>query len=456
MSDDPTDGGDTEPDGDAGEEVAAEETVAPADDETVAPVERDSERRYTLGSSVGQDLARSYARFGANEAIANNADLSRIIASLNENIRASVLKQANIGAMISSVVNANNIQLEQIARTAALFTSQVMGDARSVASLYPALQLHRGSRPSTAPRESRSAFAFFDTHAVVIDSVSTLLKALYKVQQKQHEHRLVWRGQQDASWEVHSSLYRQLAEKGAVDEDRIVAAEIEELRQAERWGQDLTRPLNFFAELQHHGAPTRLIDVSTDPEMACWFAVEEHPEHDGADGLVLAWGRSPRVGRHVAAPNENLPALFGDTPFWHAWEDNEHRRPADWGTGTRTWTWFPPALSDRMRAQRAGFLLEAGPILTSDVVEVFTDVLEKDWRASEIARATSIVGLPSRHDVLTKPNKANLVPVFAFRILADAKEPIRTYLEGKGLHYSSVYPDFGGLVQHLRGPYGPR
>lgn len=454
MSDDPT-GDVTEPDEGVGEEGAADDTVAPADDETVVPEEPDSARRYDLGSSVSQDLARSYARFGANEAIVNNANLSRIIASLSENIRANFMKQANIGALIESVVKANNIQLEQIARTAAVFTSQAMGDSLSVASLYPALQLHRGSRSATVPRASRSPFAFFDTHAVVIDSVSTLLKALYKVQQKQHEHRLVWRGQQDATWEVHSSLYRQLAENGAVDEDRIVAAEIEELRQAERWGRDLTRPLNFFAELQHHGAPTRLIDVSTDPEMACWFAVEEHPDHESADGLVLAWGRSPRVGKRVAAPNENLPALFGDTPFWHAWEDDEHRRPADWGTGTRTWTWFPPALSDRMRAQRAGFLLEAGPILTSDVVSVFTDALEKDWRASEIARATSIVGLPSRHDVLTKPNAANLVPVFAFRILAEAKEPIRAYLEGKGLHYSSVYPDLGGLVQHLRGPFGP-
>lgn len=454
MDDDPTDGGgDTQPEGGAGDGAAAEDTAAPADDETVTP---DSVRRYDLGSSVSQDLARSYARFGANEAILKNSDFARQVASLGQNLSASILKQANIGELFESIVKANSVQLEQIARNSALFTTQAMRDALSVASLYPALQLQRGSRPSTAPRESRTAAAFFSNHAVEIDSVGALLKALYKVQEKQHEHRLLWRGQQDASWEVHSSLYRQLAETGPVDEDRLVTAEIDELAQAERWGRDLTRPLNFFADLQHYGAPTRLIDVSTDPEMACWFAVEQHPKHDDADGLVLAWGRSPRVGKRVAAAHEDLPTAIGETPFWHAWEDNEHRRPADWGTGTRTWTWFPPALSDRMRAQRAGFLLEAGPILTSDVVDVFTDALEKDWRASEIARATSIVGLPSRHDVLTKPNGANLVPVFPFRILAKAKDPIRTYLEGKGLHYSSVYPDLGGLVAHLRGPYGPR
>jgi hypothetical protein len=456
MSDDPTDGDLTSPDSDTD---GAEPSDVDASSEEPASGESATERkdlqRYDLGSNA-QDLARSFARFGANEALLKNPDLSRFIASIGENLTANILKQAGFESLINDIVKANNVQLQQIARTSALFTSQAMRDALSVSSLYPALQLRRSSRPSTAPRESRPASAFFDTHAVEIDSVNTLLKALYKLQQKQHEHRLVWRGQQDASWAVHSSLYRQLAGTGAVDEDRLVSAEIEELNQATRWGRDLTRPLDFFADLQHHGAPTRLIDVSTDPEIACWFAVESHPDHDGQDGLILAWGRSPRVGKRVAAPNEDLPAALGNTPFWHAWEDNEHRRPADWGTGTRTWTWFPPALSDRMRAQRAGFLLEAGPILTTKVVSVFNEQLDQDWRASEIARATSIVGLPSRHDVLTKPNAANLVPIFALRILAEAKQPIRDYLEGKGLHYSSVYPDLGGLVQHLKGPYGPR
>ena len=34
--------------------------------------------------------------------------------------------------------------------------------------------------------------------------------------------------------------------------------------------------LHMLAVLQHHGVPTRLIDVTSNPMTALWFAVEEH------------------------------------------------------------------------------------------------------------------------------------------------------------------------------------
>src|SRR5690606_22336756 len=120
----------------------------------------------------------------------------------------------------------------------------------------------------------------------------------------------------------------------------------------------------------------------------------------------------------------------------------------------RTWSWFPPALSNRMRAQRAGFLLEAGPLVTPPVAEALSAGVAHDWRVAEITRATSIIGLPSRHDVRTTPNEANLVPLFSLRVAASAKPAIRGYLKSKGLFFSSVYPDRGGLVDYLKGPFG--
>ncbi|NYD68279.1 FRG domain-containing protein [Agromyces atrinae] len=336
-------------------------------------------------------------------------------------------------------------------------TSRFLRDSASVESLYSAAQLAAaaGSEPTSKPRASRTPEVFFSEHVVEICDVRSLLKALSAVQTKHHLHRPVWRGQQDAAWAVHSSLHRQLEQSAKVDEDRLIAAEIATLDSGREWGKRVRRPVEFFAKLQHHGAPTRLLDATVDPEIATWFAVEAHPTLDEVDGLVLGWGRAPRRQSGISESDASVPDGDG-VPFWHAWTDNEQRRRVDWGTGTKTWAWFPPALSDRMRAQRAGFLLEAGPILTKDVESIFSNALSQDWRASEIVRATSIVGLPSRHDVLTKPNDANLVPLFAFRILARAKRDIREYLKLKGLTYSSVYPDIGGLVQHLRGPYGPR
>lgn len=409
------------------------------------------------------DLAETFARLGASEAFKLSESYTRGI----NNIGAEILKSFRAVDMSKMVPNsaltalADNGVLDNFARTAfassAARTARILEDSVAVESLYSKPQLDRAAaaaKKNAAPRASRSAAAFFSTYEVEVDDVGTLLKALYKLQSVQHEHRLVWRGQQDATWEVHSSLHRRLSKNGPVTEDRRVEAEREAIRQAAVWGETRARPLEFFADLQHFGAPTRLIDVSSDPEVACWFAVEKHPDHDNADALVLAWGRGPRVGEEVRA-SEDLTADIEDVPFWHGWVDDEQRSRLGWGTATQTWTWFPPALSERMRAQRAGFLLEAGPILTNAVTAVFNEHLPQTWRASEIARATSIVGRPSPHDVRTKPNRANLVPLFTLRILAEAKEPIRLYLEDKGLRYSSVYPDLGGLVQHLNGPSGP-
>lgn len=419
----------------------------PASDPDETPVDEDDGTRVPSPMT----LDRLYSRLGAAEALGIRAVSPEVLERLSNAImgdRKSIIDFRMTLPEIESKLPPSFWQ--SLTKNTRLAES-----AASVASLYSRDQLARAAEKKVPPRRSRTAEEFFNQFVVEVDSVEKLLKTLFTIQSKHHEHRLIWRGQRNVEWGVHSSLYRQLAESGPVDESRLIEAEAAELAQAAVWGIETSRPLEYFAQLQHHGAPTRLIDVSADPEMACWFAVEQHPDDDAADALVLAWGRSPRVRRKIPAPEE-LTAEYADAPFWHDWVEDEERAKVGWGTGTRAWTWFPPALSDRMRAQRAGFVLEAGPILTEDVVSVFNDALPMSWTSEEIAQATSVVGLPSRHDVLTKENAAHLVPLFAIRIAASAKQPILEYLRGKGLHTASVYPDLGGLVNYLSGPRGPR
>lgn len=437
----------------------------------VAPLE-DAELSSAASIEFGDlprtdDVLRKFAALGAQQAFQiDPAVLERFQVSVHDlaaTIKpptfdvSSLVTPALINSLNLSALSIPSMKLPDSFWKSINLTSQFLRSSASIDSLYSAAQLAGAGRVPRAPlepRATRTPEAFFSEHIVEVRDVRSLLKAFGAVQAKHHPHRPVWRGQQDATWAVHSSLHRRLERTSAVDEDRLVEAEISTLIAAREWGMRARRPIEFLAKLQHHGAPTRLMDATVDPEIATWFAVEAHPELDEVDGLVLGWGRAPRLRAGIAGSPESVPDE-DSVPFWHAWTDSEQRHRVDWGTGTKTWTWFPPALSDRMRAQRAGFLLEAGPILTDDVVAVFSGLLSQDWRASEIERATSIVGLPSRHDVLTKPNEANLVPVFAFRIHASAKGEIRDYLALKGLTYSTVYPDLGGLVEHLRGPFGP-
>ena len=117
-------------------------------------------------------------------------------------------------------------------------------------------------------------------------------------------------------------------------------------------------------------------------------------EDSSHDALLLAWGRTPRVGRGFGNKDSGNDL---DTPLglpWHSWT-NRDRILLDWGTGTKTRAWIPPHTSERMRAQRAGFLFDAAPILTSEVVDIINKDRDSPWEGGEIANATSVIGVPS-------------------------------------------------------------
>ena len=103
----------------------------------------------------------------------------------------------------------------------------------------------------------------------------------------QNNRTYAWRGQNDDSYLFSSSLYRLLAKLGPVTETKMREKEKEILTEARRWGlgRDLgasATDLHLLGSLQHHGVPTRLIDVTSDPMTALWFATEVHePDKDG-------------------------------------------------------------------------------------------------------------------------------------------------------------------------------
>ena len=313
--------------------------------------------------------------------------------------------------------------------------------------------LDRTLSPSKSPRvrQRRRAAEFFAAFEAEVKTLPELLRALAVMQEKNSHLGLVWRGQQDATWAVDSSLTRRLRDDGhELGEEEMVAVERFQMGAADRWGiPRIAGELNYLAELQHEGVPTRLVDVSLDPEVAVWFAVQESVKFEDIDGRLFAWGRSaaPKRGHKVSPPTVIQTA--GGDAFWQFWADQETRRTNEWGTGRAVPSWQPTALNERMRAQRAAFLFDAEPIIGPQLLGLFKERLDGDWRAGEIAEATRIVGFPSSHTHRAKPNSAGIVPMFTLRITAEAKREIRPYLEQKGLTEATIYPDRAGLISYL-------
>ncbi|MEC4721892.1 FRG domain-containing protein [Noviherbaspirillum sp. CPCC 100848] len=110
-----------------------------------------------------------------------------------------------------------------------------------------------------------------------------------------------FRGQQDARWPLVSSLSRYL---GAFIPDRSTWRSREERairifrRKAHNYLPDrhvLDNDLRCLALMQHHGAPTRLLDFTKSPFVAAFFALENAVSHSAVFAL-------------------NTPALWNATP----------------------------------------------------------------------------------------------------------------------------------------------
>src|SRR4051812_2492739 len=74
--------------------------------------------------------------------------------------------------------------------------------------------------------------------------------------------QFAWRGMSSADFDLRSSLHRALGPHAT--EKHMRAAEVRELKRAREWGLGLTPTghvddLQLLADLQHFGAPTRLL-----------------------------------------------------------------------------------------------------------------------------------------------------------------------------------------------------
>jgi hypothetical protein len=110
------------------------------------------------------------------------------------------------------------------------------------------------------------------------DDIANPLTTLFEKWVKDDRRLFAWRGVVDASWPLHSSLYRRAlwtsTSTRPPDEAALFELEGRVLASVHRWGlHDGDRGrlsiLAQLATLQHFGAPTRLIDVTMNAYRGC-------------------------------------------------------------------------------------------------------------------------------------------------------------------------------------------
>ena len=169
---------------------------------------------------------------------------------------------------------------------------------------------------------------------------------------------LFFRGQPNVEYGLPSSLYRlcrtqrsgpEPGPSSRIDERVLEVAEraIVAAMRAEGIGRNMTDG-ELLAVLQHHGIPTRLVDVSKAPLEALFFAIDQ--EHS-ADGRLFMLHIHPDVTGQV----DTIAFADKDTLEWENTAHGTLRTKADWTERVALVDQAP--LDARMRAQGGRFLV---------------------------------------------------------------------------------------------------
>lgn len=328
--------------------------------------------------------------------------------------------------------------------------------------------------PTAYSPEMTESDSIFVSNERIIESFDDLHAAIQTLVVRNPDLQLMWRGQRDATWGLHSSLYRQLmkvngvrppneAHRAAEDyptEVEMVMAERAILDTArDMWRMDGSSALEIMARLQHFGAPTRLLDVSRNPYIAAWFAVENAPEHNDRDSRLFAMSTFPVLPEAQRPTAAELTQITGETasrrlPFWHYFQEDSDRRSLEWGTGAIRRYWLPPVYEQRILAQNGAFIVDGVPISMTGTASYFKkpNGSSQSWRRADLLASASIytkVYSPEKRVPIN--SRRAFPPTFSFRITSSAKQQIRKVLEER-FSYSAatLYPDTEGLAQYLR------
>lgn len=264
--------------------------------------------------------------------------------------------------------------------------------------------------------------------------------------------RWVFRGAQDYRWRVRSSIVRRLiAELGQLPtEPQIVAAEQRLIRVARDWGvgletSGLADNLHLLAMMQHHGVPTRLLDVTANPLTALFFACEPQLDDNGlaaqdTDGVFIAFN----VTDVQSYDTLQTPSTWGHVKDAEGGTLNQAlRRSAE----SRTPFVVEPKLRDaRMVAQEGLFISSAAP---SDA-DICDGPLDCIYGLEE-----NLPGIASTLASLAGPGAVlgDKISGFGIRVLtvpAELKPTLRNVLSGTfNRSPRSMYPDLMGLRDAL-------
>jgi hypothetical protein len=203
----------------------------------------------------------------------------------------------------------------------------------------------------------------------------------------------LFRGQRSASWDLKTSLER-CFEREAIEGDARIALEAELLREFKRTFHNYAlhipgrnSVLEWLSLMQHHGAPTRLLDFNYSVYVASYFALETAVEDCAVWAIDAEWVMGEAVKAMVQAGKSNAAPLHAKTTEAHETIAGEILFKPPFVSSVLLLS--PFRLNERLRIQKGTFLIPG------DIASSFMDNLRSVAGHDREAHLLKIV-LPAR------------------------------------------------------------